>query len=182
MNARTLTTREKRMLAGCIAAILIAGTSLMLNEFLSRRAALDAKIASLQSEKKVSELWLKDRVFQQKRATWLEANLPATESLGRAQGQMLEEVQNVALDRELKVVKTTPNDPTKTANYQEVSVTMNLTGDMAAMLDGLATLQSPEKFQVVKMLEIEPDSKSKLKTPQCICNITLARWFKPEDS
>ena len=51
MNARTLTTREKRMLAGCIAAILIAGTSLMLNEFLSRRAALDAKIAALEDDR-----------------------------------------------------------------------------------------------------------------------------------
>lgn len=108
--------------------------------------------------------------------------MPSADSLGRAQGQLLEEVQNAALDRELKVTKTTPNDPTKTANYQEVSVTLNLYGDQAVMLNWLATLQSPEKFQVVKLLEIEPDPKSKLKTPQGSCNITLARWFKPEDS
>ena len=182
MNTRTLTFREKRMLAGCIAVIVIACTSLLGSEFLSRSRTLDTKIAALLAEKKDNELWLKDRDFQQKRAAWLDATLPATDSLGRAQGQMLEEVQNIALDRELKVVKTTPNDPTKTGDYQEVSVTMNLYGDQAAMLDWLATLQSPEKFQVVKMLEIEPDSKSKLKTPQCNCNITLARWFKPEDS
>jgi hypothetical protein len=108
--------------------------------------------------------------------------MPATDSLGRSQGQLLEEVQNTALDRELKVTKTQPNDATKTSNYQEVAVTLTLYGDQNVMLNWLATLQSPEKFQVVKMLEIEPDPKSKLKTPQCTCNITLARWFKPEDS
>ncbi len=182
MSVRTLTSREKRMLAFCVAAVLLAATSLLANEFLARRSAVEARITGLISEKKENEMWLKDRAFQAKRAAWLEANLPATDSLGRAQGQMLEELQNVALDRELKVVKTTPNDPVKTSNYQEVSVTMNIYGDQAVMLNWLATLQSPEKFQVIKMLEIEPDAKSKLKTPQCNCNITFARWFKPEDS
>ena len=182
MTHRTLTDREKRMLFACIAVLLVAATGLLADEFISRRKALDTKILSLQAEKKDSELWLKDHDFQQKRSDWLDAHLPATDSLGRAQGQLLEEIQNAALDRELKVTKTTPNDPTKTSNYQEVSVSLNVYGDQAVMLNWLATLQSPEKFQVVKLLEIEPDGKSKAKTPQCTCNITLARWFKPEDS
>lgn len=182
MSLRTLTGREKRMLFACIAVLLIAATGLMADEFMSRKKAVDLKVAGLQSEKKESEVWLQDREFQQKRGAWLDASIPGTDSLGRAQGQLLEEVQNAALDRELKVTKTTPNDPTKTANYQEVSVTLNVYGDQNVMLNWLATLQSPEKFQVIKMLEIEPDGKSKLKTPQCTCNITLARWFKPEDS
>lgn len=182
MTSRTLTSREKRMLFACVAVLLIAATGLLADEFMRQQKAVDSKIQALQSEKKDSELWLKDRDFQQKRAGWLEASMPSTDSLGRAQGQLLEEVQNAALDRELKVTKATANDSTKTANYQEVSVTLNIYGDQAVMLNWLATLQSPEKFQVVKLLEVEPDPKSKLKTPQCTCNITLARWFKPEDS
>ena len=182
MTTRTLTGREKRMLYACIAVLLIAATGLMADEFMSRRKAVDAQVASWQAEKKESEVWLQDRDFQQKRSAWLDANIPSTDSLGRAQGQLLEEVQNAALDRELKVTKTTPNDPTKTANYQEVSVSLNVYGDQNVMLSWLASLQSPEKFQVIKLLEIEPDGKSKAKTPQCTCNITLARWFKPEDS
>ncbi len=182
MTARTMTSREKRMLFACIGVLLIAATGLLADEFMRQQKAVEARITSLQSEKKDSELWLKDRDFQQKRGAWLDASLPSTDSLGRAQGQLLEEVQNAALDRELKVTKATANDSTKTANYQEVSVTLNLSGDQAVMLNWLATLQSPEKFQVVKILEIEPDAKSKAKTPQCNCNITLARWFRPEDS
>jgi len=177
-----LTDREKRMLYACIAVLLIAATGLLADEFNGRRKALETQIQSLKAEKKDSEVWLADRAFQEKRAAWLDEKLPSTDSLGRSQGQLLDDIQNEALDRELKVTKSTPNDPIKTSNYQEVSVTVNLSGDQNVMLGWLASLQSPEKFQVVKMLEIEPDSKSKAKTPQCNCNLTLAKWFKPEDS
>ena len=182
MNARTLTGREKRMLYACIAVLLFAATGLLADEFNNRRKALDTQIKSLVAEKKESEAWLNDRAFQEKRSAWLDATMPSTDSLGRSQGQLLEDMQNAALDRELKVTKSTPNDSTKTANYQEVSVTLSISGDQAVLLSWLATLQSPERFQVIKSLEIEPDAKSKAKTPQCNCNITLARWFKPEDS
>ena len=182
MTVRTLTDREKRMLFACIAVLLVAAAGLMADEFNGRRKALDTQIKTLKTEQKESEAWLNDRAFQEKRGGWLDANMPSAESLGLAQGQLLEEMQNAALDRELTVSKTTPNDSTKTANYQEVSVTMSLGGDLAVTLNWLATLQSPEKFQVIKSLEIEPDTKKKAKTPQCSCSLTLARWFKPEDS
>ena len=182
MTGRTLSAREQRMLFACIAVLLIAGTSLLASEFNDRRKALDTQIKSLVLEKKESEAWLNDRAFQEKRGSWLDANMPSTDSLGRAQGQLHEELQNAVLDRELKLIKATPNDSTKTANYQEVSVTVSLSGDQTVLLNWLATLQSPELFQVIKSLEIEQDTKTKAKTPQCICNLTLARWFKPEDS
>jgi hypothetical protein len=40
-------------------------------------------------------------------------------------------------------------------------------------------MQSPEKFQAIKELQIQLDSRAKEKTPQALCNLTLARWFKP---
>ena len=57
---------------------------------------------------------------------------------------------------------------------------MRLRGDQATVLQWLSTLQSPEKFQAVRQLEVEIDTRAREKTPQVVCNLTLARWFKPE--
>ena len=40
----------------------------------------------------------------------------------------------------------------------------------------LAEMQSPEKFQVVKYLELEPDRGTP--QPELEVKVTLARWFK----
>jgi hypothetical protein len=61
-----------------------------------------------------------------------------------------------------------------------VAVEVRLRGDQMTLLEWLAGLQSPERFQAVKALEFQIDSKAKEKTPQAICEITLSRWFKPE--
>ena len=50
-------------------------------------------------------------------------------------------------------------------------------GDQEKMLRWLLTLQSPEKFQAIKSIDLELDSRAKEKTPQAQCNLTIARWF-----
>lgn len=174
--------REKRLLAACGAVIFIAGSTVVAKEYLDQSATLDKRTAQLEGEKKEAEAWIQDRAFQEKRAKWLDETLPKTDSLGKAQGELLDELDSTAQDRALKVLKRTPNESTKTEYYQEVSVSMQLRGDMAITMEWLSTLQSPEFFQVVKSIEIEPDSRAKEKTPQCFTTLTVARWFKPEGS
>ena len=180
--SRILTSREKRMLGGCIAVIVFSGSSIVGKDFLDRRSAVESKITALTSERNENEAWLSSRDLQDKRKAWLDAAMPTTDSLGRAQGQLLEELQNAVLDRGMKIVRTTLNDPTKNANYQEVTVNMNLRGDQAIAMEWLSTLQSPETFQIVKAVEINPDDKAKEVTPHAFVNLTIARWFKPEGS
>ena len=175
-----MTTREKRMLAACGAVLFVSATSLVAKEYMDRSQSVDKRIATLEAEKLEAEAWIKDRAFQDKRAKWLDQMLPKTDSLGRAQGELLEELQNAVLDRGLKILRTTLNDPSKTPHYEEVTVNLQVRGDMAVTMDWLATLQSPELFQIIKALEIDPDSRAKEKTPQCFTTITIARWFKPE--
>ncbi|MFZ4595312.1 MAG: hypothetical protein ACOYOF_13725 [Verrucomicrobiaceae bacterium] len=174
-----MTTREKRMLGGCLAVLLVSGTTIVAKEFLDRRFVVETKIAGLESQIKESQAWLADRAFQEKRRDWLEKIMPATDSLVRAQGMLLEDMQNDVLDRGVKIERTTLNDATSTPHYREVTVNMILRGDQAILLEWLAGLQSPEFFQIIKTLEIDPDTKSKEKLPQVEVNLTVARWFKP---
>jgi Tfp pilus assembly protein PilO len=174
-----LSTREKRLLGACVAVLATMVCVILLKTYLDAKTGLQTKIRTLSGEKEENEVWLADEAFQKKRGAWLDKSLPTTDSLGRAQGTLLEDIQNAALEQEVKILRTTPNTPEQTPNYDEVAVQVNLRGDMATLLAWLAGLQSPERFVIVKALEIEPDSRAREKTPQVFVNITLARWFKP---
>lgn len=177
-----LSNREKRLLLLCFGVLGLMATMILANAFQQKRAALLSSIASLETEIRDNESWLADREYWQKHAEWLAANMPATESLGRAQGQLLEEIQNAALDMQVQVERQTLLEPINQTNYREVAVNVRLLGDQETLLKWLATLQSPEKFQVVKELEFEIDTRSRAPKPRARCNLTLARWFKPESS
>jgi hypothetical protein len=184
--ALALTQREKNLLGACIAALVLMATFIILKQFLDRRTAALAKISALEAEKQENEGYLADRDFWDKRARWLRETMPTTESLGTAQAQLLEEIQNVALDYELQFQKQpvllpeSKDSKDNAAVYREAAIEVRLRGDQPTVLGWLASLQSPEKFQAIKQVEIELDVKAKEKTPQVLCNLVLARWFKPD--
>lgn len=177
---RTLTNRERNLLLLCFGVLLLMGTLLIANTLLQKRTKLAARIADLENQKKENAVWLSDSAFWEKRRVWLDANMPTTDSLGRAQGQLLEQLQNEALDLGIKVLQQTLLDPTPTADYQEIAVSLRIYGEQSTVLRWIATMQSPDQFQAVKALEFELDNRSKEKLPQAQCNLTVARWFKPE--
>lgn len=179
--AQKLSSREKNLLLLCVGVLLFMGFAILGNNFLQRRSAALQKIATLQAQKNENATWMADREFWAKRRNWLIEKMPVAESLGRAQGQLLEDLQNQAL--EYGITSEQPTLPPLAApneNFREVTVSMRLRGDQLTVLRWLSTLQSPEKFQAVRVLDLEIDSRSREKTPQVICNLTVARWFKPE--
>jgi hypothetical protein len=184
--ALALTPREKKLLGACIAALVLMATFILLKQFLDRRTAVLAKISALETEKQENDIYMADRDFWEKRADWMDRAMPTTASLGTAQAQLLEEIQNVVFDYELAfqkqpVLLPESKDARKNvAVYQEAAIEVRLRGDQFTLLSWLASLQSPEKFQAIKELELQLDSKAKEKTPQVLCNLVLARWFKPE--
>lgn len=175
-----LTSREKRLLLLCFSVLGFMATVILVNSFMQRRAAAVTTIERLETEIRENKAWLSDREYWQTHADWLAENMPSTESLGRAQGQLLEELQNSALDLQIRVERQTLLEPVNTASYREVSVNVRLYGDQTVILQWLASMQSPEKFQHVKELEFEIDTRARTPKPQARCNLTLARWFKPE--
>lgn len=179
--AQKLTSREKNLLLLCVGVLAFMGFAILGNSFLQRRSAALQKIASLEAQKSENDTWMADRAFWEKRRDWLTEKMPTTESLGRSQGQLLEFLQNEALQNGFTEEQPTlPPLAAPNENYREVTVSLRLRGDQIKILQWLSTLQSPEKFQAVRELKLEIDSRSREKTPQVVCNLTLARWFKPE--
>ncbi len=177
--SRILNQREKRLLFGCIAVILIAATALGYNWYDKRRKAQNAAIVTLAGQAHENQEWLNQRERWDKRMNWLESKMPYTDSAGKSQGQLLEELQTTALDAELKITGQTLMEPLALDHANEVAVNIKLRGDQEKMLRWLLTLQTPEKFQAMKSFEFDLDTKAKEKTPQAQCNLTIARWFNP---
>lgn len=180
--AAKLTSREKNLLLMCVGVLVIMAGMIAATQFLSRRKVALEKISSLQRQKLENDTWVKEEPFWNKRRAWLAERMPVAESLGRAQGQLLEDIQNEALEWGITAEQPTlpPLSTTPNPNYREVTVSVRLRGDQATVLNWLATLQSPEMFQAVRELQVEIDTRAREKTPQVVCNLTLARWFKPE--
>jgi hypothetical protein len=178
--SKPLTTREKRLLWLCLGVLVLMATAIGANVIIQKRAGLVKRIAEMDALKRENEAWLRDQAFWEKRRLWLADNMPRTDSMGRAQGQLLEELQNEALEREVKILQQTPLESVSSENYREVAVSLRLTGDLPKVMAWLATMQSPEKFQTLKVLELDLDRRSRLPTPQAQCDLTIARWFKPE--
>ncbi len=179
---KTLTAREKRLLGACIAVLVVSATSLLSKEFLNRRSALDEQIKALKLEKEDNDFWIGQREMLDKQKVWLDENMPVTESMNQANAQLLADLQNEALNRQIKVINPKLQDGVNSPFHREAVVTMKLYGEQAKIMAWLATLQSPEKFYVIKLLELDPDTRSKEPLPQMECDLTIARWFQPETS
>ncbi|HEY2574303.1 MAG TPA: hypothetical protein VGH65_09545 [Verrucomicrobiaceae bacterium] len=177
--SRTLNQREKRLLFGCVTVVFLTATVLGYSWYDRHRKTLTGSIATLKSQSQENQGWLNQREHWDKRMKWLEARMPYTDSAGRSQGQLLEELQTSALDAELKITGQTLLEPLALDHANEVAVNIKVRGDHDKMVRWLLTLQSPEKFQAMKAFEFELDTKSKEKTPQAQCNLTIARWFNP---
>jgi hypothetical protein len=177
---RSLNQREKRLLIGCLLTLFVAINVLAFRSFSSRRSDLKTAISRLKEQSVSDKIWLDQKGLWQKRAKWLDANMTYTDSPGRSQGQLLEELQTTALDAGLKVTnQTLLESPPAGEFYKEVAASVHVRGDQDKLLRWLLSLQSPERFQPMKAFEIELDPKAKEKVPQAQCNLTLAKWFNP---
>lgn len=177
---RSLNVREKRLLFLCLGTIFLVGNGLALREFTAKRKGILGSLEQLAEQATVNQALLSDRAFHEKHRAWLDQHMPYTESAGRAQGQLLEYLQNAALDNELTISNQTLLEPLELDHFNEVAVSIRIRGDQEKMLRWLLSLQSPERFQAIKSIDLELDSRAREKTPQAQCNLTVARWFNSE--
>ncbi|MCB1235922.1 MAG: hypothetical protein KDM91_12705 [Verrucomicrobiae bacterium] len=141
------------------------------------------KISALKNEIAEQDMWLEEQDYWERRRGWLDGHMPPPiDSVGKAQGDLMQEMQQQVLDRKLRIDRQNLIDPVHGANFDEVAVYLRVRGDAAVINQWVASLQSPEKFQVLKTLELELDNRARETTPQGECQITIARWFAPQGS
>ena len=181
---RGLTTREKRLLGFCLLSIFLVANLFAARAVTRALGGSKKRITELKTELAENRMWLEEKELWERRRAWLEENLPASLvqqriSVGNAQGDLMQTLQNDVLERRLEMERQTLVEPQSNAFYDEVAVTFRVEGDAAEVNRWLATLQAPEKFQVIKNFQLELDGRSREVEPQAECDITVARWFAP---
>ena len=136
-------------------------------------------LSAAEAERQQQLVWLKQRDAWLPRYIWLDETMPGMTSSSKAGAQLLSEMQDAAHERELRLPRQNMLEAQTTEFYHEVSVQLQIEGELEEVTNWLSSLQRPEAFSVIKQLEISLDTKSKEKKPQARCNLVLARWFSP---
>ncbi|MCB1077242.1 MAG: hypothetical protein KDM63_13135 [Verrucomicrobiae bacterium] len=181
---RGLTTREKRLLALCLLSIFVVANLFAGRAILRSLGGGRAKVKELENELSENRMWLEEKDLWDRRREWLISNLPPSlarqgKSIGNAQSELMQTLQNELFERKIRIDRQSLSEPISNTFYDEVAVYLRIRGEAAVINQWLATLQSPEKFQVIKTLELELDDKAKEVEPQAECEITVAKWFAP---
>ncbi len=179
---RALTAREKWMLGLCLGVIFAIGNGFAARSVLKVLRGSDAKIASLKSTLGDHEMWVEEAPKAEARERWLSANMPrmAGNTLGKLQGDLIQSLQDDLYNRKLRIDRQSLQDIVYTPHYTEVAVRLEVEGPETEVVDWLTTLQGPDKFQIIKDLELELDTRSRELVPQAECEITIARWYHPD--
>lgn len=176
-----LSTREKLLLLICFIVVFGVANLFAIRYAKKNWKGQDAQIAELTNQLKDLELWLEDKEDADRREQWLTENIPHEASMAKAQGDLVQSLQDDLFERNIKIEKQILMEPEENDSFREVAVSLTLRGEEKSIIQWLITLQGASKFQVIKRLELKLDTKSKEELPQSICEIVLARWFSPFD-
>lgn len=172
------------MLGACIAVIFIVVTGFAARGAMRVLSGSDAKIRTLKSTLADQEMWMEEAPATAAKDRWLNDNMPRKGglSLGKLQGDLIQSLQDDVLNRKLRINRQSLQEVIQGSFYTEVAVRLEIVGEEAIILEWLTTLQNPEKFLVVKELELKLDTRSRQIEPQGICDITIARWLHPDST
>jgi len=176
---RNLNNREVKLLFLCLFTIFA-----VVNLFGIRAAYKNLKggrglVEDLKLELLEQQGWLGDKDFWEYRSSWLVEKMPpAFDSTGKAQGELVQNLQDSLYESRIKIDRQTLLEPKSTAYYDEVAVNLRIQGDAVKVNEWLSRLQGVERFQTIKTLKLSIDTKSKEKEPQAVCEVTVARWFR----
>lgn len=170
------------MLGLCLGVIFLVANGFAARSVLKVLRGSDAKIQTLKNTLADNEMWLDEAPKAEAREKWLEANMPrmSGDTLGKLQGDLIQSLQDDVFNRKLRIDRQSLQDIVYETFYTEVAVRLEVEGAETAVVEWLTTLQSPDKFQIIKNLELELDSRSREIEPQAECEITIARWYRPE--
>lgn len=173
---RALTSSEKRLLIGLLAALFVLVNVIGLQTLLNRQRALRDGIRNLQQEADLGRALLADRAYWDQRAAWLQANQPTDDTATTQDDEkFFSFVESSARESGLEFSAGTPGAPVAHDAYVQINYAAKVKGNMVALVKWLNLLQQPKEFRAIKQLTIKSDAEP----PGVVCDIDVARWYRP---
>jgi len=178
---RALNHREKLLLSVCFGVLFLVGNGFAARGIAKNLRGSGDELKRLRAELGDQQMWLADTERAEARERWIVEAMPTLDgsAAGREQGDLLQAMQDELFERKLTIEQQSLQDIVAAADYTEVAVRLSVRGEEGAVIEWLTSLQSPEKFVVIKSLELRLDTRSREAEPQAVCQITVARWFRP---
>lgn len=154
---------ERRLIAilGVLAAV--CGAAIMAQMLLRKQSSLERRQQTLELKRMEAEAMLAESALWKARLEWLRANQPAMTSENQASQDLLDEILAAAAQQRLTVQKKQLHEAARTTFFNEVGVTLTLTGDLPDVFRWLHGLLAPESFRMVSYLKILPDTQDATK-------------------
>ncbi len=171
---RTLTSKEKRLLAGLLGTLFILLNVVGLQAFLNRKRALDANISQLETKLSESRAILDQKDYWRERGAWLDENQPTDDvTTIEDDTKFTEFVETSAKNSGLQYTRRGGGPLPAKGPYAEVYDASQVKGTMEQLVKWLAELQQPKAFRAVKQLRIKSGEP-----PEVIADIEVARWYR----
>jgi hypothetical protein len=180
---RNLNNRETKLLLLCLLTIFAVVNLFGVRAVYKNLKGGRGRAEDLRLELLEQQGWLGDQDFWERRNGWIVEKMPpAFDSTGKAQGELVQNLQDSLYENRIKIDQQTLLEPKSTGYYDEVAVNLRIKGDAVKVNEWLSRLQGVDRFQTIKMLKLSIDSKSKEKEPQAVCEVTVARWFRTKSA
>jgi len=116
--------------------------------------------------------WLSEHEDWNQKGNWIRTSLPKYDTRGDASSHLLNRVQEVAKESEIKLTDQRFIEESLTGSRPSVTLRVIATGKLESIVKWLVTLQSPDQFIAVPALTLKP-SEDSMK-----CEITFIHFYE----
>lgn len=173
---RALTSSEKKLLYGLLAALFVLANVIGLQALLDRQRALRDSIRTLRQEADLGRVLLADRAYWDERSAWLAANQPTDDTATTQDDEkFFSFIESSARESGLDFSAGTPGAPVAHDAYVQINYAAKVKGKMESLVRWLNLIQQPGEFRAIKQLTIKSDTEP----PGVVADIDVARWYRP---
>ena len=174
--SRSLSKREQILgtIVGLI--VVIGGTLLLVTSFLSKRSALEGRIASEKRQLRSMRELLAQRGFWEAREKWLLATQPKLDNADAAGVQLLDYVQDLAKKHSVVLANLTIHTPEPRPECVSVTLEIETKSPWSNLISFLGELQAPERFIALESVNLKVDGED---ATQMRGRLKIARWYAP---
>jgi len=173
---KQLSRREKTLAALVGAVVFVLLNLFLVSAFVKKSASLRAEFVLKRNSRDAMQQMLTERPMWEQRDQWLNKTQPKLENESEAGVQLLDQIRDMARQRNVIVENQVIGSPAKTQWYRSVSVTLETRSSWQNLVDFLQNVQRPDQCVVFESANIQIDPNN---ATQMHGRFKIARWYAP---
>jgi hypothetical protein len=174
---RTMSSREQTLAIIVAAVVIIGGTLMLVESYISTRVALTARIVAEKKQLRSMRELLDQGALWAQREEWLQAKQPRLENADTAGVKLLDSVRELARRHAVLLDNLTIRPPEHRPNCISVALEIETKSPWSPLVEFLQELQTPEQFVALESANLKVDPAD---ATQVHGRFKIARWYAPD--